>query len=90
MEEDEGSEDGIPELIADLCKGEVLGENMCAFVKKHLHRKVSSTSTYAQFTFVCEVTSYKVFPSDHQRRIQCDNEVIRKCFPRGVSSNIFR
>ena len=32
MEEDEGSEDGISELIADLCKGEVLGENMYAFV----------------------------------------------------------
>jgi hypothetical protein len=48
MEEDEGlGDDGISELIADLGKGQVLSEKMYEFVKEHLNRKVSLTSSYA-------------------------------------------
>jgi hypothetical protein len=41
LEEDEGSKDGMSKLIADMCKGEVLGENLFEFVKEYLDRKVS-------------------------------------------------
>jgi hypothetical protein len=36
----------------DLGKGQVFGEKMYEFVKEYLNRKVSPTSSYAQFTFV--------------------------------------
>jgi hypothetical protein len=36
----------------DLGKGQVLREKMYEFVKEYLKRKVSPTSSYAQFTFV--------------------------------------
>ena len=58
---DEGPEDGISELIADMCKGEVLEDNMFEFVKEHLNRKVSPTSRYTQFTFVVKLLHIKSF-----------------------------
>jgi hypothetical protein len=62
MEEDEGlGDDGISELIADLGKGEVLGEKMYEFVKKHLNCKVPPTSTYAQFIFILKLLHIKSF-----------------------------
>jgi hypothetical protein len=46
MDEDEGpGDDGMSELIADLGKGQVLGEKMYEFVKEHLNHKVSPTVT---------------------------------------------
>jgi hypothetical protein len=48
MDEDEGpGDDGMFELIADLGKGQVLGEKMYEFVKEHLNRQVSPTSSNA-------------------------------------------
>jgi hypothetical protein len=62
MEENQGNGvDGISELIADLGKGQVLGEKMYEFVKEHLNRKVSPTSSYAQFTFVVNLLHIKSF-----------------------------
>jgi hypothetical protein len=61
MEEDEGPRDEISELIADLGMGEVLNEKMYEFVKEHLNRKVSPTSTYTQFTFVVKLLHIKSF-----------------------------
>jgi hypothetical protein len=62
MDEDEGpGDDGMSELIADLGKGQVLGEKMYEFVKEHLNRKVSPTSSNAQFTFVVKLLYIKSF-----------------------------
>jgi hypothetical protein len=62
MEEDEGlGDNGIFELITDLGKGHVLGEKMYEFVKEHLNRKLSLTSSYAQFTFVVKLLHIKSF-----------------------------
>jgi hypothetical protein len=62
MDEDEGpGDDGMSELIADLGKGQVLGEKMYEFVKEHLNRKVSPTSSNAQFTFVVKLLHIKSF-----------------------------
>jgi hypothetical protein len=62
MEENQGNGvDGISELITDLGKGQVLGEKMYEFVKEHLNRKVSPTSSNAQFTFVVNLLHIKSF-----------------------------
>jgi hypothetical protein len=45
----------MSELIADLGMGQVLSDKMYEFVKEHLNRKVSPTSSYVQFTFVVKL-----------------------------------
>jgi hypothetical protein len=85
MEEDEGSGDhGMSELNADLGKGQVLGEKMYEFVKEHLNRKVSPTSSYAQFTFVVKLLHIKSFNRMSNVAFNATMNLLQKGFPDDV------
>jgi ASC-1-like (ASCH) protein len=81
MEKDEGSEDGISELIADMCKGEVLGGDVFEFVKEQLNYKVSPTSKYTQFTFVVKLLHIKFFHQINNFTFDAMMKVLEKAFP---------
>jgi hypothetical protein len=51
----------MSKFIADLGKGQVLGEKMYELVTGHLNCKVSPTSSYAQLTFVVKLLHIKSF-----------------------------
>jgi hypothetical protein len=91
MEEDEGpGDDGVSELIADLGKGEVLGEKMYECVKEHMNRKVSSTSTYAQFTLFVKLLQIKSFSRMSNVSFNATMKLLQKRIPRSMSSKLFR
>lgn len=66
MEEDVGTEDGLHDMIADMCKGKRLRGDMFYFTNEHLNCMVSLTSKYTQFTFVVKLPYTKSFPWDQQ------------------------
>ena len=91
MEEDEGpGDDGMSELIADLGKGQVLGEKMYEFVKEHLNRKVSPTSSYAQFTFVVKLLHIKSFSRMSNVAFNATMNLLQKGFPEACLPDSFR
>jgi hypothetical protein len=82
MEEDEGSgDDGMSEFIADLGKGQVLGEKMYELVKEHLNRKVSPTYSYAQFTFAVNLLHIKSFSRMSNVAFNATMNLLQKGFP---------
>jgi hypothetical protein len=90
MEEDEGpGDDGMSELIADLGKGQVLGEKMYEFVKEHLNRKVSPTSSYAQFTFVVKLLQIKSSSRMSNITFNATMNLLQKGFPEACLPNSF-
>jgi hypothetical protein len=77
------------ELIADLGKGQVLGEKMYEFVKEHLNHKVSPTSSYAQFTFVVKLHHIKSFSRMSNISFNVTMKLLQKKFPEACLPDSF-
>uniref|UniRef100_K3YZR0 Transposase-associated domain-containing protein n=1 Tax=Setaria italica TaxID=4555 RepID=K3YZR0_SETIT len=61
LDEDAGTKDGLPKMIADMCDAKELEGKMLECIKDYLKRKVSPGSKCTQFTFVVKLLYIKSF-----------------------------
>jgi hypothetical protein len=67
----------------------VLGEKMYEFVKEHLNRKLSPTSSYAKFTFVVKLLHIKSFSRMSNVTFNTTMNLLQKGFPEACFPDYF-